>query len=65
MLQSTGAQGCEIPLLCRAGVVVASLVVRRGVGARGIGSWQTVGAVDGRAVGRRLVALRLPLLPAQ
>jgi hypothetical protein len=64
MLQSTGAQGCEVPLHCGAGVGVASLVVQRRDGARGIGSWQTAGAVDGRAGGRRLIALRLSLLPA-
>ncbi len=62
MLRSTGTQGCEILLHCRAGVVVASLVVRRRARARGVGSWQTAGAVDGRAGGRRLIALRLPLL---
>ncbi len=65
MLQSTGSQGYEVPLHCRAGVVVASLVVRRRDGARGVGSRQTAGAVDGKAGGTRLVALRLPLLPAE
>ncbi len=61
MIRSTGAQRCEILLHCGAGVVVASLVVRRRARARGVGSWQTAGAVDGRAGGRRLIALRLPL----
>ncbi len=64
MPQSTDAQGCGLPLHYRAGVVVASLVVRRRAGAEALDLGRRWGCVDERAGGRRLVALRLSLLLA-
>jgi hypothetical protein len=63
MPQSAVSRGWGILLHSGADVEVVAQAVQRYVGAIGVGSQQTVGAVDGRAGRRRFAAARLlPLL---